>query len=114
MSEGEILDAIRVALNQRTGVIVFRNNVGVANHWNQKTERVEVVRYGLAVGSSDLIGIVGGRFMALEVKTPKGRVTPEQALFQRLVRSMGGFACVVRSVEEAEAAVERALAGGVE
>ena len=114
MSESEILDAIRVALNQRGDVCVFRNNVGVAQHWNEKTRRPETVRYGLAVGSSDLIGLVGGRFFAIEVKSATGRVTPEQRLFIDLVRRMGGFAAVVRSVEEAEAAVGRALVGGVE
>jgi hypothetical protein len=88
------------------------------------------VRAGLCVGSSDLIGLLRvemvqpahqdatwgrtvtiGRFVALEVKTRTGRVSPEQARFLELVRKMGGFACVVRSADEALRAIERARKG---
>ena len=60
-----------------------------------------------------IIGIArGGRFVALEVKSETGRVTKEQATFIALVRHMGGVGEVVRSVEEAMAAVDRAVKGG--
>lgn len=71
------------------------------------------MRYGLQKGSADLIGVLApeGRFLALEVKTPKGRISKEQELFLSLVRKQGGFACVVRSVDDALAAIERAKKG---
>ena len=56
-----------------------------------------------APGVSDLIGWTQGRFVALEVKGPRGRVTDEQAAFIDLVRRSGGLAGVARSVEEARA-----------
>lgn len=114
MTEAQIQDAVRLALGQREDVLVFRNNVGVAEHWNGRS--VDVVRYGLAPGSADLVGLAGpqGRFFALEVKTPTGRATADQEKWLALVRRFGGFACVVRSVDEALAAVERAIGGGHE
>jgi hypothetical protein len=72
------------------------------------------VRFGLCKGSSDLIGLrsleitpemVGQRlaqFVALEVKTASGVVSPEQRAFLRFVQELGGVAAVYRSVEEAE------------
>jgi hypothetical protein len=105
MSEGAIQDAIRVALSGEPGLVLWRNNVGIAEHRGQR------VRYGLAVGSADLVGCLDGRFVALEVKTATGRVAPEQRLWLDLVRRHGGFAAIVRSVDEARAAVARARAG---
>ena len=58
-------------------------------------------------GAADLIGIIkpSGRFLAIEVKTARGRLRPEQANFLRLVKAFGGVAGVARSVEEAHAIV---------
>jgi hypothetical protein len=72
------------------------------------------LRAGLAVGSSDLIGLrsvtvtpemVGQRlavFSAIEVKAPRRPLTTEQEAFIAMVMEMGGLAGVARSVEEAE------------
>jgi hypothetical protein len=108
MAEREIQHAIRLALGQDSRVILWRNNVGVL-----EDKRGQKVRYGLCVGSSDLIGILreSGRFVALEIKTAKGRVDEDQELFLGLVRRCGGFAAVVRSVDEALAAIGRAAEG---
>lgn len=116
MRENAIQAAVRLALGSIPGVVAWRNNVGVAHMLDGS-----VVRYGLARGSSDLIGIVtmpdgSGRFCAWEVKTRRKGSKPsdEQDLFLGLVRKLGGFACVVRSADEAVAAVARCRAGGVE
>ena len=107
MKEVQIQNAIRLAVGQLEDVVVWRNESGVAEHHGR------YVRYGLQKGSADLIGILkpSGRFVALEVKTPKGRLREEQKLFLDLVRTMGGFACVVTSVEEALRAIDRARSG---
>lgn len=106
MSEGALQDAIRLALGTLPEGAWWRNNCGVALHPNGAR-----VVYGLAVGSADLVGVVRGRFVALEVKTPTGRVTPAQAQWLALVRAQGGVAEVVRSVEDALAVV-RAITDG--
>ena len=71
------------------------------------------VRYGLQPGSSDLIGwrtvtitpeMVGQQvavFTSIEVKTPTGRLRPEQKLWLDAVQAAGGIAGVARSVEDA-------------
>ena len=116
MNESEIQHAIRVALGKLPDVRMFRNNVGVADVRGAK------VRFGLAKGSSDLIGFIRheidgiriARFVSLEVKTETGKTTEEQDLWIKLVRAFGGFACVVRSVDDALAAIERARNGAYE
>ena len=114
MTEAQISDAIRLALGSDPTLVLWRNNCGVAEHWNGKS--VDTVRYGLANGSADFIGVLQpeGRFVALEIKSPSGRVTPDQVKWLALVRRMGGFAAVVRSVDEARAAIERARGGACE
>tara|TARA_R110000868_G_scaffold376429_1_gene641278 strand:- start:1185 stop:1511 length:327 start_codon:yes stop_codon:yes gene_type:complete len=108
MSEGHIQDEIRLALSDEPDLVLWRNNTGVAEHRGAR------VRYGLAVGSADLIGCLDGRFVALEVKTPVGRASTEQRQWLDLVRRHGGFAAVVRSVAEAHAAIARARTGAKE
>lgn len=113
MRESEIQNAIRLALGRLDYVVMWRNNVGML-----EAEGGHRVRYGLAPGSSDLVGIVRmhdglGRFFALEVKTPIGRVHDDQERWLRLVRAKGGYGAIVRSVEDALAAVEAARRGDV-
>ncbi len=85
-------------------------------------ETPRFTRYGLCVGSSDIIGIVQreytepgstqihGVFFALEVKRLGKNPTKEQQQFLDLVNRRGGVGACVRSEEEAEAAINRARA----
>lgn len=107
--ERRIQHDIRLGLGLLDGVVLWRNTVGVA-----KLADGSFVRFGLAVGSSDLIGLVDGRFCALEVKAAKGKASPEQLRFMSLVRRVGGFACVVRSLDEARRAIDRCRGGAKE
>jgi hypothetical protein len=96
MREQDIQRLIMLALSE-AGCLIFRNNVGVL-----KNAAGIPIRFGLAVGSSDLIGIApGGRFLAVEIKTPTGKATPEQLRFIEAVRSRGGIAGIARSPAEA-------------
>ena len=105
--ERDIQFEIRVASAQVPGLVLWRNNTGVAE------QKGHTVRYGLCRGSSDLIGVLAptGRMVALECKTDTGRLTEEQRMFLELVRAKGGFAAVVRSVEEFLEAMKRAAIG---
>lgn len=104
--EADVQQAIRLALGLEPGLVLWRNQVGVAMH----AERT--VPYGVGgVGGSDLIGLLNGRFIALEIKTPTGRVRAEQLGFIECVRANGGFAAIVRGVEDARAAIDRARKG---
>lgn len=107
MSEAAIQQDIRLALGQSPGLRVFRNNVGAIKDRNNR-----LVRYGLCTGSADLIGwksvvitpdMVGqrfARFVSIEVKTPTGRLSPEQETWQAAVQKAGGIAVVARSVDD--------------
>jgi hypothetical protein len=101
MKESEIQDQIRLAVGRRDDVVLWRNNVGCQGG----------VRYGLCKGSSDLVGLLrgSGRFVALEVKAPNGKISDEQRMFLALIRQLGGVAAVVRSVEEAISAIDHAV-----
>ena len=118
MAERNIQSAIREALGLEPDLVLWRNNTGVF-----ADGRGGMVRTGLGVGSADLVGILRGaaqmhiaarfvgRFFALEVKQARGRASEEQQRWLALVRSFGGFASVVRSVQEAKAALDRARKG---
>lgn len=100
MREVEIQDRIRLELGNPTlypEALIFRNNVG---QMIDKDGRCVV--FGLGKGSADLIGMWSGRFLAIEVKTPIGRLSPEQKLYQQLIESKGGIYVVLRSVAEAQ------------
>ena len=107
ISESVILSAIRDAISRRPGALVFRNQVGMLHN-----ERGTPVRYGLAVGSADLIGsvLVNGfaRPLAIEVKRPGGIVSADQSRWLELVRSNGWIAGVCTSVDEANQLIEMA------
>lgn len=112
MTESELQHAVRLALGRHPAARLYRNEVGQAKHQGR------VVRYGLCVGSSDLIGWrrvlitpehVGShiaQFVAIELKTDTGRLTTEQRQFLELVQRWGGVAGVARSAEDALSIIE--------
>jgi hypothetical protein len=101
-AETELQRKIRLAVCSTGRVTLYRNNSGYAAETR--------VKYGLGDGGADLVGFVHGtgRFFALEVKTPTGRVRKNQELWIAHVNRNGGYAVVVRSVEEALTALEEA------
>lgn len=98
MKESDIQRSIMLALSE-AGCVIWRNNVGVL-----KNAAGIPIKFGLCVGSSDLIGVSpDGRFLAVEVKTPTGRIRPEQTRFIEAVRRHGGIAGIARSPADAVA-----------
>mgnify|MGYP001576203111 CR=1 FL=1 len=99
----------------------LRNNVGQG--WQGNTFSIvngnlvsgsaRRVVYGLSPGSSDLIGptsvlimpnMIGQRvaiFTAIECKGERTRATDEQRAFIAMVRQLGGFAGIAKSVDDA-------------
>lgn len=66
-------------------------------------QNAQLMRFGLCVGSADIIGIhkPTGRFLAIEVKTKTGKPTKEQINFIEQVRAANGISGIARSVQEA-------------
>lgn len=97
------MNRIRAAVTRLPGVRMWRNNTGALYD-----ETGRLVAYGLAKGSADLVGIVDGRFVALEVKKPGERAEPDQELWLGQVNQVRGVGVVVYSPEEACEAIAMA------
>ena len=108
-SETHLQQEIRLALGTRPDLKLYRNNCGGLP--DPRTGRL--VTFGLARGSADLIGwrtivvtpdMVGTTlavFTSIEIKTPTGRLTPQQRSWRDAVHLAGGIAGVARSVGDA-------------
>lgn len=109
--ETPLINRILVAHGARPDVRLWRNVTAYA--WVGKKigyfgKRVvldpcQPIEAGLCEGSSDIIGICRGRFVAMEVKTGRQQPTTKQKRFIAQVLALGGIAGVVRSVEDATA-----------
>lgn len=82
------------------GIFVWRQNTG-----GVYDPRKGIFRRNHSInGVSDILGILpDGRFLAVECKSKTGRVRKEQDEFLDEIARRGGFATVVRAVDELEA-----------
>lgn len=103
--ELEIQNAIRLELGnpeKYPDVLLFRNNCGVLQDKDGR-----YVRYGVgSPGGADLIGLFTlsagfARFIAGEVKSPRGEQSDAQKRFGELIEKRGGSYSILRSVEDA-------------
>lgn len=95
VSESDVVAAILDYLAVR-GIFAWRNQTGAMRTGDGK----RFVRFG-AVGSPDIIGVLpGGRFLGIECKTPRGRLSPHQDLFLARLLDDGALAFVARSVDD--------------
>ena len=107
--EAIIQQNVRLAMSE-AGAVMFRNQVGATHTFDGR-----LIRFGLCIGSSDLIGwtpvtitpdMVGRTiavFTACEVKRPGGKATEDQLNFISAVQRAGGFAGIARTPDEAVA-----------
>jgi len=51
-------------------------------------------------GVSDINAVINGRFVAIEIKAPGGKVSDDQTEFQEKTRKAGGIAFVARSLTD--------------
>ena len=84
--------------------------------WRNNTRTVWVagrpIKYGI-IGGGDIIGVLpGGRFLSIEVKSPKGQTAKKRAeaqeKFRDAINGAGGLAIVARSVEEVAEELKKA------
>ena len=107
-AERDIKAEIRLALGQ----MVYLENCPVGYDKERK------IHYGVK-GKADLVGIcpmpgtnpLMGRTFCLETKTKTGIQFAAQRRYEMMVKRWGGFYAVVRSVDEALAAVDRCRRG---
>ena len=116
------MNDIQVELS-KVGTKVMRNNVGTALVGKPPNE--VMIRFGLAAGSSDLIGwtpieitseMVGQTlaiFTAVEVKTKTGKIGEKQKTFLYTLQANGGLAITPTSAEEAVEQIQLKIRIGV-
>ena len=98
MSEKEIENQI-LSFLAVIGIMAWKNqSVGVYDP-TKKIYRKPNNRHHIK-GVSDILGLCAGRFLAIEVKSDKGRVSPEQRVFLARVNNEGGIGFVARSLEQ--------------
>lgn len=94
----------------RCGARLFKNNTGVAQY-----QTGGKVRYGLKVGSADLIGYIPmdgcAVFFSVECKTGSAVPTEQQRMWREAVCNDGGIAIVAREASDVARAIERAREG---
>ena len=90
MLEREIISQIRNYLKTVSDCYYFKNHGGA---------------FGQG-GLPDLCLCLGGRFIALEVKTERGKTTVLQQMTLNKIRKAGGVAEVVRSVDDVIKTIE--------
>lgn len=79
------------------GYLPIRNNSGLVVIGN---ERKRAIKMG-TTGSSDIIACSpDGKFIAIECKSTKGKLTRAQQEFLKKVESLGGKALVVKNIDE--------------
>ncbi|GGG34028.1 VRR-NUC domain-containing protein [Hymenobacter glacieicola] len=87
-----------ITLLKLEGCTCWRQNNGAVYDANIGGYRAGSVTPGI----SDILGYhrATGRFLAVEVKTGRDKLSPEQEQFLQEVRRAGGFACEGRSLEQ--------------
>jgi len=102
MREQQVQQQILAAIGARPGALVWRNNTGAA-----RDGRGRLVRFGTP-GAPDIMAIVRGRFVAIEVKATGGRLSARQRAWRDACEAAGGIYRVCRSVDDALAAIGEA------
>ena len=102
MSEGAIVSACLEWLAIRR-IYAWRNNSGALRDPGGR-----LVKFGHP-GSADILGVLpgSGRILCIECKTPEGRQSKPQKLFQKMIEQSGGVYILARSVDD----LQRHLAG---
>lgn len=106
MTEREIQTAILREIGALPGVLVERSNTGSA-----VDARGRRIQFGTP-GAPDIRVTAAGRSLAIEVKSPTGRQSPDQQRWQRAFEAAGGVYVLARDVGAAVDAVRAALDTG--
>ena len=88
--------SLNVWLGDNGKIRLSRNNTGAT-----KTKSGGFVVYGLGKGGADIVGVVYGYPVAIEVKKPGEKQRPEQRAWQEDWERAGGVYVVMTSQEQA-------------
>jgi hypothetical protein len=81
-------------------------------HYRQNSGAVQTenrfFRFG-AVGAPDIVAVIGGRYVGIEVKAARGIQSSAQREFEGRLRMAGGVYVIARSLEDAVASLDPLL-----
>lgn len=97
MRESDLLRTVRDYLELH-GIFHIRVNVGAKVEHNGMGQK-RFIRFGRR-GCADILCCVGGRFVALELKTERGQQSEYQKEFEAEVRAAGGCYLLIRSLDD--------------
>ena len=111
MKENEIQNLILQYLQFQRGFFWRNNSTGIYDPTIKGFRKLP--KYAIR-GVSDILGIIPsdddncfGRFVAIEVKGPKGKVTKEQKDFLDIINVNGGLGFVARSIEDVKEKIKK-------
>lgn len=96
--ESEIQRAILDYLTLR-GIFHYRNNSGAFAMPATETHQRRFFRAG-AVGAPDIVCVVNGQYVGIEVKAPRGKQSEHQMEFQRRLEAAGGRYILAYSIDD--------------
>ena len=102
--EGRVLKAVSeyLALQERLGRCVFwrQNNGGVYDPSRKIFRKPQGA--GQKAGIPDLVAVIAGRCVGIEVKSDVGRLSPAQSEIKALLERHGAVYIVARGVQDVE------------
>lgn len=101
----QIVALLRAVLPQGAIIHHAANEVGFGGRHARNRQAI-LAGMGVHAGFSDLIIIAGGRVLFLEVKSPRGRLSPAQTAFRNAVQAQGLAWARVHSPEDALGALK--------
>lgn len=87
---------------------VDKNQSAIVDYMREQGAIVEVMHLA-KMGFPDLVAFYQGRILLVEVKRPRGKLTKAQKEWHKRA---GGYAAIVRSIDEATLLLEEAEKGG--
>lgn len=93
---------------QKAGIFCWRNNNNAVwdSHLNNGFGAYR--SFGGLKGVPDIICIINGQFVGIEIKTPKGKLSPGQILFKKRCERNGGKYLVVKKAEDVDYLLQKA------
>jgi hypothetical protein len=85
------------------GIFHYRNNSGAF-----KRDDGHFYRFG-ALGSPDIICVINGQYVGIEVKAPKGKLRASQVELQKNLEAAGGRYILARSLDDVVHSSDRAM-----
>jgi hypothetical protein len=102
--EGQIQTKI-IKLLEKEGVFHWRQNN--TPQYDDKLRKYRAFR-GMR-GVPDILAIIRGRFIGIEVKAPRGKQSPEQLIFQRRCEQNGGLYILARDVKTVDKLLKKLI-----